>query len=191
MYLEKPMTYTIPEAAKLATLSRTPSACCRWAARVRARGFTGRSMNTSPPARWASGLGTDQLQPEYAGGDVGYPIPGVGSDHWPDAKVTPAKISIGRCGWVRHRSANIVMSAISGGASFGITPEECDRSAVSPARNDEHHDRLRLPHASCGAGGIYVQKNREVPDTYMTMIEYPGDYAMNMVSCMANHSPCP
>ena len=27
-----------------------------------------------------------------------------------------------------------------------------------------------------GVGGIYVQKNREVPDTYMTMIEYPGDY---------------
>ena len=31
-----------------------------------------------------------------------------------------------------------------------------------------------------------MQKNREVPDTYMTMIEYPGGYAINMVSCMAN-----
>jgi hypothetical protein len=42
-----------------------------------------------------------------------------------------------------------------------------------------------------GAGGIYVQKNREVPDTYMTLIEYPGDYSVNMVSCMANAQSVP
>jgi hypothetical protein len=42
-----------------------------------------------------------------------------------------------------------------------------------------------------GAGGTYVQKNREVPDTYMTLIEYPGDYAVNMVSCMANAQSVP
>ena len=36
-----------------------------------------------------------------------------------------------------------------------------------------------------------MQKNRDVPDTYMTMIEYPGDYSVNMVSCMANETSVP
>ena len=45
--------------------------------------------------------------------------------------------------------------------------------------------------AGLATGGIYVQKNREVPDTYMTMIEYPGDYSINMVSCMANATSTP
>jgi hypothetical protein len=36
-----------------------------------------------------------------------------------------------------------------------------------------------------------VQKNREVPDTYMTMIEYPGDYSVNMISSMGNSTSVP
>jgi hypothetical protein len=48
-----------------------------------------------------------------------------------------------------------------------------------------------FPMRAVGVGGIYVQKNRDVPDTYMTMIEYPGDYSVNMVSCMANETSVP
>jgi hypothetical protein len=48
-----------------------------------------------------------------------------------------------------------------------------------------------FPTRVVGAGGIYIQKNREVPDTYMTMIEYPGEYAVNMISCMANQTSAP
>jgi hypothetical protein len=48
-----------------------------------------------------------------------------------------------------------------------------------------------FPTRAVGMGGVYVQKNREVPDTYMTMIEYPGDYSINMVSCMANETSVP
>ena len=36
-----------------------------------------------------------------------------------------------------------------------------------------------------------MQKNREVPDTYMTMAEYPGDYTINMISCMGNSQSVP
>jgi hypothetical protein len=48
-----------------------------------------------------------------------------------------------------------------------------------------------FPTRATGAGGIYVQKNREVPDVYMTMVEYPGEYSINMISCMANSTSAP
>ena len=48
-----------------------------------------------------------------------------------------------------------------------------------------------FPTRVTGAGGIYIQKDREVPDTYMTMVEYPGDYSINMISCMANSTSAP
>jgi predicted dehydrogenase len=48
-----------------------------------------------------------------------------------------------------------------------------------------------FPTRVTGAGGVFVQKNREVPDTYMTMAEYPGEYAVNMISCMGNQTSAP
>lgn len=42
-----------------------------------------------------------------------------------------------------------------------------------------------FPTRVTGSGGIYVQKDREVPDTYATLIEYPGFY-VNLSSSMAN-----
>lgn len=39
-----------------------------------------------------------------------------------------------------------------------------------------------------GSGGIYVQKDREVPDTYATIIEYTNFY-INLSSSMANAAP--
>lgn len=42
-----------------------------------------------------------------------------------------------------------------------------------------------LPTRVTGSGGIYVQKDREVPDTYATVIEYPNFY-INLSSSMAN-----
>jgi predicted dehydrogenase len=43
----------------------------------------------------------------------------------------------------------------------------------------------QLPARVTGSGGIYVQKDREVPDTYATVIEYPNFY-INLSSSMAN-----
>ena len=42
-----------------------------------------------------------------------------------------------------------------------------------------------LPTRVTGNGGIFVQKDREVPDTYATVIEYPNFY-INLSSSMAN-----
>jgi len=43
----------------------------------------------------------------------------------------------------------------------------------------------QFPTRVTGSGGIYVQKDREVPDTYATIIEYP-DFYINISSSMAN-----
>ena len=43
----------------------------------------------------------------------------------------------------------------------------------------------QFPTRVTGSGGIYVQKDREVPDTYATIIEYPNFY-INISSSMAN-----
>ena len=43
----------------------------------------------------------------------------------------------------------------------------------------------QFPIAVTGSGGIYVQKDREVPDTYATIIEYPNFY-INLSGSMAN-----
>jgi predicted dehydrogenase len=45
-----------------------------------------------------------------------------------------------------------------------------------------------FPTRVTGSGGIYVQKDREVPDTYATIIEYPTFY-VNLSSSMANAAP--
>jgi predicted dehydrogenase len=42
-----------------------------------------------------------------------------------------------------------------------------------------------FPKSVSACGGIYVQKDREVPDTYATAIEYPNFY-IDMSGCMAN-----
>lgn len=43
----------------------------------------------------------------------------------------------------------------------------------------------QFPTRVTGSGGVYVQKDREVPDTYATVIEYPKFY-VNLSSSMAN-----
>jgi predicted dehydrogenase len=43
----------------------------------------------------------------------------------------------------------------------------------------------QFPTRVSACGGIYVQKDREVPDTYATLIEYPGFY-INISGSMAN-----
>ncbi len=44
---------------------------------------------------------------------------------------------------------------------------------------------LKFPVAVSASGGIYVQKDREVPDTYATLIEYP-ECCINLSGSMAN-----
>ncbi len=48
-----------------------------------------------------------------------------------------------------------------------------------------------FPTRVSAAGGIYVQHDREVPDTYHTMIEYPSGHTVVLTSSMANRQGVP
>lgn len=45
-----------------------------------------------------------------------------------------------------------------------------------------------MPLRVCASGGIYVHKDREVPDTYSTLIEYP-DFSVNLSASTATAGP--
>ena len=50
----------------------------------------------------------------------------------------------------------------------------------------------QAPERATGSGGIYVQKDdREVPDTFMMNLDYPGDFTIVMTSSMANQQGLP
>jgi predicted dehydrogenase len=192
VYLEKPMTYTIPEAAKLAHVvgdtkrvlqvgGSGPSTRLYWKINEYIRsGKMGKVV-------W----GLISYNRNTREGMWDYPIPGVGSDAWPDAKVSaenldwemwlgPApKRKFSNERYFRWRK----FWDYSGGNATELLYHRLGMMSTMIG--------FDFPTRVVGAGGIYVQKNREVPDTYMTMIEYPGEYAVNMVSCMANAQSVP
>ncbi|MGH9671839.1 MAG: Gfo/Idh/MocA family oxidoreductase [Bryobacteraceae bacterium] len=194
VYLEKPMTRTVEEAAKLHEFSEKsgrliqlggsgPASKLYWKVNdyIKA-GKMGKVV-------WA--LISYNRNTRANEGMWDYPIPGVGSDHWPEAKVTPENLDWNM--WIgpapkRRYSAE----------RYFRWRKYWDYSTGNAG--DLLYHRLGMmstmlgfefPTRAAGMGGTYVQKNREVPDTYMTMIEYPGDYSINMVSCMANSTSVP
>ncbi|HTV01584.1 MAG TPA: Gfo/Idh/MocA family oxidoreductase, partial [Luteitalea sp.] len=120
-----------------------------------------------------------------------YPIPGIGSTSWPDAQVTAENLDWKA--WLgaakkRPFSAERYFRwrkfwDYSGGNATDLLFHRL--GALSAIVGFDFPTRV------VGAGGIYVQKNREVPDTYMTTVEYPGEYCFNMISCMANADSAP
>jgi predicted dehydrogenase len=192
VYLEKPMTRTLDEAAKLNELvDRTkrilqvggsgPATRLYWKVHefIRA-GRMGKVV-------W----GLISYNRNTREGMWDYPIPGVGSEPWPEAKVTPENLDwnlwLGPAPKRRYSAERYFRWRKFWDYSTGNA-------------GDLLYHRLGMmstmvgfdfPTRAVAVGGVYVQKNREVPDTYMTMIEYPGDYSINMVSCMANATSVP
>jgi predicted dehydrogenase len=192
VYLEKPMTYTIDEAARLHDVVQQ----------------TGRMLQVG-----GSGLNSPLHQKLHAyveAGKIGkvvwglisynrnttegmwdYPIPGIGSTPWPDAPVTAENLDWKA--WLggapkRPFSAERYFRwrkfwDYSGGNATDLLFHRL--GALSAIVGFDFPSRV------VGAGGIYVQKNRQVPDTYMTTVEYPKAYCFNMVSCMANADSAP
>lgn len=192
VYLEKPMTRKVDEAAKLNDLvTRTK--------RILQLGGTG-------PATRLYWKVNDYIKAGKMGqvvwglisynrntrqGMWDYPIPGVGDEAWPDAKVTAEnldwKMWLGSAPKRRFSAERYFRWRKFWDYSTGNA-------------GDLLYHRLGMmstmvgfdfPTRAVGVGGVYVQKNREVPDTYMTMIEYPGNYSINMISCMANETSVP
>ncbi|HPT28370.1 MAG TPA: Gfo/Idh/MocA family oxidoreductase [Bryobacteraceae bacterium] len=192
VYLEKPMTRTVEEAAKLNAQSQKSGRLIQ--------------LGGSGPATKLYWKVNDYLKAGKAGkilwglisynrntrtGMWDYPIPGVGDTPWPEAKFNPDTID-----W-KMWLGSAPKRKLSAERYFRWR-KFWDYSTGNAG--DLLYHRLGMmstmigfdfPTRAVGIGGTYVQKNREVPDTYMTMIEYPGDYAINMVSCMANESSVP
>lgn len=192
VYLEKPMTYTIEEAASLTDVVKQTGRMLQ---------VGGSGVNV--PLHWKV---REYLESGRAGkvlwglisynrntttGMWDYPIPGVGDQSWPDAEVNERTLDWDMwLGSARKRrfSAERYFRwrkfwEYSGGNATDLLFHRL--GAMSAMLGFDFPTRV------VGAGGIYVQKNREVPDTYMTTIEYPREYAVNMVSCMGNQSSAP
>ncbi len=192
VYLEKPMTYTIDEAARLNDhVNQTK--------RILQVGGTGPTtrlywkvneyIKTGKMGKVLWGLISYNRNTDSGMWD--YPIPGIGSEAWPKAEFSEKN-----CDWnmwlgpahKRPLSAERYFRwrkywDYSGGNATDLLYHRL--GAMSTMIGFDFPTRVT------GAGGIYVQKDREVPDTYMTMVEYPGDYCINMISCMANQESAP
>jgi len=192
VYLEKPMTYTVAEAAKLNEIVGDTK-------RVLQVGGTGPStrlywkvneyIRSGKMGKVVWGLISYNRNTREGMWD--YPIPGVGSDHWPDAEVSPKNLDwemwLGPAPQRKFSKERYFRWRkywdYSGGNATDLLYHRLGMMSTMIG--------FDFPTRVVGAGGIYVQKNREVPDTYMTLIEYPGEYAVNMVSCMANSRSVP
>ncbi len=192
VYLEKPMTYTIDEAARLNDIVNQTKRILQ----VGGSGPTTRlywKVNDYIKAGKMGKVlwGLISYNRNTDAGMWDYPIPGIGSDPWPNAEFSEKN-----CDWKMWLGAarKRPLSAeryfrwrkfwdYSGGNATDLLYHRL--GAMSSMLGFEFPTRV------VGAGGIYVQKNREVPDTYMTMVEYPGEYCINMISCMANQESAP
>jgi predicted dehydrogenase len=192
VYLEKPMTYTIEEAAKLNDLvaqtkrilqvgGSGPSTRLNWQVNEYIRaGKMGKIL-------W----GLISYNRNTTEGMWDYPIPGVGSEPWPNAEASEKNLDWQMwLGPARKRPFSTERYFrwrkywdYSGGNATDLLYHRLGTMSTMIG--------FDFPTQVAGAGGIYVQKNREVPDTYMTMVEYPGEYCINMISCMGNAESAP
>lgn len=192
VYLEKPMSRTIAEAAELyETANRTQA--------IMQLGGSG----PATPLYWKVNefikagkvgkvvWGLISYNRNTREGMWDYPIPGIGGTHWPDAQVSAEnldwKMWLGSAPKRRFSAERYFRWRKFWDYSTGNA-------------GDLLYHRLGqistmigfdFPIRGVAAGGVYVQKNREVPDVYMTMLDYPGEYSINMVSCMANQTSVP
>jgi len=192
VYLEKPMTRTIEEAAKVYAAAQKTGRLVQLGGTGPAQRLNWRIHEYIKAGKMGKILwGLISYNRNTREGMWDYPIPGVGSEHWPDAKVTPENLDWNM--WLgpapkrrfsaeryfRWRKFWDYSTGNAGDLLYHRLGTMCTMLG------------FEFPTRAVAVGGVYVQKNREVPDTYLTLIEYPGDYSINMVSCMANATSVP
>jgi len=192
VYLEKPMTYTIEEAARLTDLVAGTGRVLQVGGRGPGTRLFWKVHEFLQAGRLGKVLwGLISYNRNTREGMWDYPIPGLGSQPWPDAKATAEnldwKMWLGPAPRRRFSTERYFRWRkywdYSGGNATDLLYHRLGMMSTMLG--------FDFPVRVASAGGIYVQKNREVPDTYMTMVEYPGDYAVSMVSCMGNMTSVP
>ncbi len=192
VYLEKPMTYTIDEAARLDDLVKQTGRILQ----VGGSGLNERLHQKAAEYVAAGRMGKVvwgliSYNRNTSTGMWDYPIPGIGDTPWPDAPVTAENLDWKA--WLGHAPKRPFSKEryfrwrkfwdYSGGNATDLLFHRL--GALSAIVGFDFPSRV------VSAGGIYVQKNREVPDVYMTTVEYPKEYCFNLVSVMANASSAP
>ena len=94
---------------------------------------------------------------------------------------------------VPRRSAHSQDRDTSSSASSGTTPAGIATDLLyHPLAPMTIGLSASFPERVTASGGIYVQHDdREVPDTYMTQLDYPDDYTIVLTSSMANEQDLP
>jgi predicted dehydrogenase len=192
VYLEKPMTRTIEQAAQLNDIVDQTKRILQVGGSGPASGLNWRINEYIKAGKMGKILwGLISYNRNTDTGMWDYPIPGIGETPWPDAQFNEKT-----CDW------NMWLG------STRKRPFSAERYfrwrkfwdyATGNAGDLLYHQLgtmstmigFDFPAQAVAAGGIYIQKDREVPDTYMTMVEYPGEYCVNMVSCMGNAESVP
>jgi len=192
VYLEKPMTHTLEESARLNDLVNRTGRMLQVGGDGPANRLYWKANEFIKAGRMGKILwGLISYNRNTRTGMWDYPIPGVGSDAWPDAKVTPEnldwKMWLGSAPKRRYSAERYFRWRKFWDYSTGNAGDLLyHRLGVMSTMIG-----FDFPSRGMAAGGIYVQKDREVPDTYLTLLEYPGDYSVNMVSCMGNATSAP
>jgi predicted dehydrogenase len=192
VYLEKPMTRTVEEAAKLYDMVERTKRVLQVGGSGPATQLYWKINDYIKAGKMGKVVwGLISYNRNTREGMWDYPIPGVGSESWPDAKVSAENLDWNM--WLGSAPKRRFSAE-----RYFRWRKFWDYSTGNAG--DLLYHRLGMmstmvgfafPTRAVGVGGIYVQKNREVPDTYMTIIEYPGEYSINMVSCMANATSVP
>ncbi len=179
VYLQKPMTYTIEEARKIAEAAKASG-------RIVQVGVQGTS---DPRFRIAKEI--------ILAGEIGEPVAAQGNAsrnsingewNWRvEPEGTPETIDwkrwLGTAPKRRFSAERFFRWRKYWDYSGGIATDLFYHS-LSPLMQTLGP---QFPTRVTAAGGIYVQKDREVPDTYMTLIEYPS-FTIDLAGCMANSS---
>ncbi len=192
VYLEKPMVRTIEQGAQLNEIVNQTKRILQVGGSGPASGLNWKINEYIKAGRMGKILwGLISYNRNTDAGMWDYPIPGIGETPWPDAD-----FSAKSCDWnmwlgsTRKRSLS---------AERYFRWRKYWDYATGNAGDLLYHQLgtmstmigFDFPTQVVGAGGIFIQKDREVPDTYMTMVEYPGEYCVNMISCMGNADSVP
>ncbi len=192
VYLEKPMTYTVEEAAKLHNVVNQTERVLQVGGSGPAEQLNWKIHEYISNGKMGKVLwGLISYNRNTREGMWDYPIPGIGGRHWPDAEVSENNLDWEM--WLGSAPKRAFSAEryfrwrkfwdYSGGNATDLLYHRLGTMSTMIG--------FDFPTRATGAGGIYVQKNREVPDVYMTMVEYPGEYSINMISCMANSRSAP